>query len=318
MSASGQTQASVAVVIPCYNMAWCLERALASCLLQTHAPSEIIVVDDGSSDETAAIVERMGGQDQRIRCLRLDRNTGHLPALLMGLRSSHSDWSALLDADDELTKDSVECRLVAAERHHRATGEWPQLVYGDLYRNARGPGAISRYKVLEGRAFGFLARELSLCQTCTIMLGRDAILGLPDLRNPYNTDDEIVLAVGKHFAVTHAGVPVAVAYDHASPTRMSNNAARRFVGITQLVWHHRGDILREHGVGLFLLWWLRILRALTEWQIEWAGRLADTSAVRGHWKAVLVWPMRLYGALGESVHAGLTSFLKKRFEQMYF
>lgn len=311
-------QASVAVIIPAYNMAWCLERAIASCRVQTYPPTEIIVVDDGSLDHTSEIVGSVETRDQRVRCLRLDPNVGHLSALRHGLRSSTSDWAVLLDADDELTKNSIECRLRAAERYHQKTGEWPQLVYGDLHRNGTGPGTITRFKSLEGRAFGFLSRELSLCQTCTIMLGREAIRRLPDVTNPYNTDDELVLAVGKHFPVAHAGEPVAIAYDHASPTRMSNSALRRLRGIAWLVWNHGGEIVREHGSGRLFLWWLRVLRAFVEWQIEWAERSSGTHTGAGMRESILWWPVRLYGKLARSVHDRVTSYLKLRFEQMYF
>jgi len=312
-----EAQPSVAVVVPTYNMAWCVERAIASCLVQTLTPTEIIVVDDGSVDLTSEIVGRIAGRDERVRYLPIAKTGGHLPALRRGLRSCSSEWAVLLDADDELTPDSIERRLEAAERYHETSGEWPQLVYGDLYRNSMDASSITRFKSLQGRVFPFLSRELSLCQTSTIMLGREAINRFPDVTNPYNTDDEIVVAVGRDFPVIHAGAPVAVAYDHASPTRMTNNVRRRLRGITQLVRNHRTEIVREHGWGRLVLWQLRVLRVVIEWQREWAeGAAGARGGDERHW--ALRWLAQRYSRVAGLAYVRLTSYLRARFEQIYF
>ena len=293
---------AVAVVIPVYGGAWCIERAVASCRAQSHAPVEIHVVDDCSPDDAGVVVRRLMESDDRIRHHVLPRNAGHLTALRHGLRRCTSDWVALLDADDELVPDSIERRLDAAIDYHRRTGEWPGLVYGDLYRNEVGADHVCRFKSLQGRDFGFLCRELSLCQTSTILLGRGALSHFPDSANPYNTDDEIVLAIGRHHPLLHAGGPVAVAHDHPSPARMTNSAWRRYRGLRQLVRDHQHDIVRHHGSARLFLWRLRVLRAFVEWQNEWAER-------RSH---------RLYGRVARAAHGRLTAYLQSRFEQMYF
>ena len=309
---------SVSVIIPAYNMAWCLTRAVGSCLSQTRAPSEIIIVDDCSPDDTTLIVRELMARDCRIRYHRLSDNGGHLAALQHGLRRSTSAWAALLDADDELTPDSIERRIDAAGRYHTETGEWPQLVYGDLYWNEVAPGRMAHFKVLRGRGFRFLCRELSLCQTSTIMLGREAISHFPEVTNPYNTDDEIVLAVGKHFPLVHAGTPVAVVHAHASPTRMTNSLLLKFRGIRQLVQNHRADIVREHGRRHLFLWRLRIVRAFLEWQNEWAGRKTATYVGDGVGETLLRSSCLQYGQITREAHRRLTSWLESRFEQMYF
>lgn len=314
---SPDREPSVSVVIPTYDMAHCIERAIASCSAQTCRPTSIIVVDDASADGTRHMVETLARTDARIRYVRLLRNGGHLSALRHGLRLSTTDWTILLDADDELTPDSIERRLQAAEGYHARTGEWPQLVYGDIYRNGTAPELRTRYKPLDGRAFAFLARELSLCQTSTIMLGRDAIDHLPTVDNCYNTDDEIVLAIGKHFPLAYAVAPVAIAHDHATATRMTNSAWRRLRGLVQLVGNHRGEIIREHGGRRLFFWCLRVLRAFAEWQHDWVERWIAAAAGSGRAK-LFGKPLRLYGQASRYMYRRLTSFLQPRFEQMYF
>ncbi len=87
---------TVSVVIPAYNAAATIEAAIRSALEQTRPPDEIIVVDDGSSDNTAAIVAAMHPAITLIR----QANAGCGRARNTGVRSAHGDWLALLDADD--------------------------------------------------------------------------------------------------------------------------------------------------------------------------------------------------------------------------
>jgi glycosyltransferase involved in cell wall biosynthesis len=86
----------VSVVIPAYNAGAFLPAALASALSQSVSPLEVIVVDDGSTDDTPDIVRRAGPS---VRYLRHDRR-GVAEARNRGIRESAGDWVALLDADD--------------------------------------------------------------------------------------------------------------------------------------------------------------------------------------------------------------------------
>ena len=85
----------VSVIIPCYNQAHYLGEAIASVLGQTHAHYEIIVVDDGSTDDT----ERVAARHTGVRCLR-KKNGGLAAARNTGLRASKGDYVVFLDADD--------------------------------------------------------------------------------------------------------------------------------------------------------------------------------------------------------------------------
>ena len=87
---------SVAVVIPTYNYGRFIGDAIRSVLDQTLPPSEIIVVDDGSTDETAAVVEAFG---DAVRYVRQD-NMGVCAARNRGVNESTSELIAFLDADD--------------------------------------------------------------------------------------------------------------------------------------------------------------------------------------------------------------------------
>lgn len=103
----------VSVIMPCFNAAAYIEEAIGSVMRQTHVGVELIVVDDGSSDASPAIVERLAGQfPGRIR-LATQSNAGPYPARNHGLRLARGDFVAFLDADDWWREDFVE-RLLAA------------------------------------------------------------------------------------------------------------------------------------------------------------------------------------------------------------
>lgn len=90
------TDVSFSTIIPAYNCADVIGRAIDSVLAQTCPASEIIVVDDGSADNTAEIVKAYG---DRVRYVRQE-NQGPSGARNRGIQQARSDWVAFLDADD--------------------------------------------------------------------------------------------------------------------------------------------------------------------------------------------------------------------------
>src|SRR5690242_19930414 len=92
-------QLSVAAIIPLYNGARWIGPCLDSVFAQTHPPAEIIVVDDGSTDDGAQIVEALARQGDRLRLLR-KQNGGQSAARNVGIRAARSPLLALLDQDD--------------------------------------------------------------------------------------------------------------------------------------------------------------------------------------------------------------------------
>ncbi|HEU4932067.1 MAG TPA: glycosyltransferase family A protein [Pyrinomonadaceae bacterium] len=102
---------SVSVVIPTYNYGRFIKEAISSVLDQTRSPSEIIVVDDGSTDETAAVVAAFG---KAVRYIRQD-NAGVCAARNLGVSESTSELIAFLDADDTLEPSNLEKQVARFE-----------------------------------------------------------------------------------------------------------------------------------------------------------------------------------------------------------
>lgn len=114
----------VSVVIPAYNAAATLDETLHSVRAQTHRALEIIVVDDGSTDATAAIVQQHASADGRVRLLR-QSNAGVAAARNHGWQRARADCVAFIDADDLWMPTKIERQLATLE----SAGERVGLVY---------------------------------------------------------------------------------------------------------------------------------------------------------------------------------------------
>ena len=101
--------ATVSVVIPTFNRASVITRALESILLQTRPPDEILVVDDGSTDDTA---ERVRAEFPGVRLIEQE-NRGVSAARNAGIRAATGTWIALLDSDDEWLAEKLDRQLRA-------------------------------------------------------------------------------------------------------------------------------------------------------------------------------------------------------------
>jgi glycosyltransferase involved in cell wall biosynthesis len=86
----------VSIVMPAYNCAWCIDRAIDSVMAQTFTDFELIVVDDGSSDDTPALLAARG---DAIRVIR-QANAGMSAARNTGIAAARGDCIAFLDSDD--------------------------------------------------------------------------------------------------------------------------------------------------------------------------------------------------------------------------
>jgi glycosyltransferase involved in cell wall biosynthesis len=107
------------IIVPAYNAEAFVARAITSALAQTEPRIEVIVIDDASTDATAAIVTRIAARDGRVRLLRSEVNGGPGAARNRGLDAARGEWVALLDADDSFEPRRLET-LLALGNNRRA------------------------------------------------------------------------------------------------------------------------------------------------------------------------------------------------------
>jgi len=142
---------TVSVIIPAYNRASTIPRAINSVLVQTFYDFEIIVVDDGSTDQTREVVQQIG--DARIRMIRHARNQGAAEARNTGMKTARGKYIALLDSDDEWLLDKLEIQLdafVRAAEDQKACYTTYERIYQRFGNQICIPKSIDRKKLFLG------------------------------------------------------------------------------------------------------------------------------------------------------------------------
>lgn len=104
---AGDSLPALSIVIPAYNYAHFLPQTIDSALNQTLPPSEVLVVDDGSADNTAQVVADRYGANPRVRYIH-QPNAGLSAARNTGIRNARNQFVAFLDADDLLQPEFVQ------------------------------------------------------------------------------------------------------------------------------------------------------------------------------------------------------------------
>jgi len=102
----------ISIIIPCYNRAHLIARAITSVTRQTFPDWELIIVDDGSSDNLASVLQEHHA-DPRIRLIRHSKNLGEPAARNTGIEVAAGRFIAFLDSDDEWLPEKLERQLAA-------------------------------------------------------------------------------------------------------------------------------------------------------------------------------------------------------------
>ena len=198
---SSVATALVSVVIPAFNHEKFIAEAIASAAAQGECVAEILVVDDGSTDRTAAVVAQI--LEPRLHLLR-QPNAGPSAARNTGWRAARGEWIQFLDADDTLPPNALAALLAAA---HDAPGKIPfgiQTVHGP---DLTAPPAFTATLATHG---GSLLDDIALRyqgSIFTALIPRAALQALDGFRETIRYGEDFDLAL--RLAQRHEFVPVA-------------------------------------------------------------------------------------------------------------
>lgn len=131
----------ISIIIPTYNVEHYVARCLDSVINQTLPDIEIIIIDDGSTDNTVSVIKKYAKQDKRIKFIQLDKNSGVSVARNVGIDLARGEYMAFIDSDDYIDLDFYEklydvaisdgADIVAGNiREYRLDGS--QRVFNDL------------------------------------------------------------------------------------------------------------------------------------------------------------------------------------------
>jgi teichuronic acid biosynthesis glycosyltransferase TuaG len=150
----------VSVIMPAYNAALFLDEAIASVVAQTYENWELLIVDDGSTDETPVIIRRWIERDIRIKLLRTSGRTGVASARSVAISAAKGEFVAFLDSDDVWVPRKLTVQLDFMREHSSVlsfTAYWkmdPMSVFG------RGvievPATVSYRELLKSNCIGCL------------------------------------------------------------------------------------------------------------------------------------------------------------------
>ncbi|MEE2961204.1 MAG: glycosyltransferase family A protein [Myxococcota bacterium] len=197
---------SVAVIIPTFNRATLLERAVRSVIAQTVLPAEIWVIDDGSTDETEGMLRaNFPGVHYRYQ-----ENRGVSAARNMGIEEAESDWIALLDSDDAWQPEKLERQL-------RALSNNPEVLFlhtDEIWmRRGKRVNPMNKHAKPNGRVF---KASLALCamSPSSALIHRRVFddVGLFDESLPACEDYDLWLRISSKYDVLLVPEPLVVKY----------------------------------------------------------------------------------------------------------
>jgi len=188
---------AVSVIVPTHNRSSLLRRAIDSVRRQTFSDFEVVVVDDASTDDTAAVVRGYG--DSRIRYIKLTGNGGVASARNAGIAAAAGDFIALLDDDDEWLPEKLQRQL---ELFHRGGGAVGAVYSG--YREidqATSEVIAERLPSLRGQIFEQLLFAGYFTPTSTIVVRAECFrrLGGFDASFRYGEDYDMWLRVAREY-----------------------------------------------------------------------------------------------------------------------
>jgi glycosyltransferase involved in cell wall biosynthesis len=238
----------ISVVMPVYNRQNFVGAALESALKQTRPSCEIIVVDDGSTDDTARVVERIAGEmeDRRSKTgegpeLKLirQRNAGPSAARNAGIAQAQGDYVAFLDSDDLWFPWTLECYAEAIAEHARPgilLGQWVQGTEYDPEVSAAPLKTKGYTDFLEG------SRDHHFFSSNNVVMRRDLIVGTavfcPAIR--VYEDKDLALRSGTQRGFVKIESPGTVFY-RATPGSLSLNLPESKKGLRHIVREEKAE-----------------------------------------------------------------------------
>jgi glycosyltransferase involved in cell wall biosynthesis len=246
----------VSAVIPTYNRGHVIERAVNSVLAQTYRPIEIIIVDDGSTDDTAAIVERLAVPT--LRYYRSPTNIGASAARNLGIARACGDLIAFLDVDDEWLPDKTARQVACFAGEPDTLG----VVYCGIREISARWAPVDRVPRHRGDLFETL-RVVNVLRTSGVMVRRRVFedVGGFDCDLTARHDWDLWLRMARRYRFDF--IPdVAVRYHYGAADQLSYRSRAVFLANAAIYKRYNGASRSRRALGAHLALQSRELLAL--------------------------------------------------------
>ena len=188
----------ISIIIPVYNKEAYVERCLRQLMMQDFNSFEVIAVDDGSTDASGRICDRMASEDQRIRVVHT-KNGGVTAARRRGLEEARGRYIMFVDSDDELQAGALSVMYKTIEE----TGADEVIAtyhdqYGRLYDTGRRGWVEDKGIIID-----LLAKRLGVCVLWGIIFRRELLEGCMDTPSEIRSGEDIMMQIKKPLRPTN-------------------------------------------------------------------------------------------------------------------
>ena len=265
----------VSVILPTYNREPLLPRSIHSVLCQTFTDFELLIVDDGSTDNTAEVVA--GFVDPRVRYLRLEQNAGVSNARNTGIREARGELIAFQDSDDEWLPGKLARQVEFLHRTPDAALVFCSLVRVDMTApiarvkpGVRLPADYDSF-LRELLKVNFIWTQTWLVRTAVL---RNGLSFNPVMRR--GEDWDLALRIARKFRVAH--LPEALVLAHVTPGSLAQQAYQRALDLQIIVQTH-AELFEQHP-DILAAHCRRIAALLAEYETAAAARRWALRALR--------------------------------------
>jgi hypothetical protein len=261
----------ITAIIPTYNRAQLLPRAIESILNQSRPPEQVIIVDDGSTDETREVCGRYAGRIEYVR----QENRGASAARNTGIARARSPWIAFLDSDDYWDK----WHLQRVAEAIRSTGgkaavyfsdmEMPEIEGGGtLWHRIGFQPVVPLHLVADATAWALMKRQPMMLQA--------AVISKEALERTRGFDSRFVLSHDTHSfcrltigesACAVAGVGCVQTADDTSPVRLSTEIPLDSAGKARESCEIWSEVLQDRRLSAAFRRLVRYNAAASHWQV---------------------------------------------------
>jgi glycosyltransferase involved in cell wall biosynthesis len=257
-------QMRISVVIPCYNAAGFLPETLASVLRQTYPPYEVLVVDDGSSDDSASAGASFGPPVRVIR----QANQGESVARNRGIDEARGDWVAFLDADDQWDPAKLQRQVACLD------GQCLAVCSGVNILDVESDRIVDVWTPTQ-EAFTMeeiISRGSSPCHISTLLVRADVPVRFPTWTR-YGEDAVYLIELAQLGPVQIIPAPLATYRRHAKSqskslrdieVRYHDTFERWIVDYSNIEELQERTRLRTQALGVLIRW-----HQLAHWQRDW-------------------------------------------------
>lgn len=235
----------ISIILPTYNRAYIIEKAIQSVLKQTYQDFEIIIIDDGSKDDTEKIIRGFKEKDNRIKYISFDANKGAAAARNAGIKMSKGEYITFQDSDDEWVIDKLEKQMKVIE-----TSSENIVVYCGFWR-IDGDEKIYIPDINILNREGNINKELlkgNFVDTPSILLPKKNLekVGMFDENLSRLQDWDLAIRLSKYYEFKLIDEPLYISY--VLSDSISANYEALIIAMQIILAKYQGEIYNDHKI----------------------------------------------------------------------